>query len=91
MNEESSRLNPKKLDRWDSIFKFFFYSTPALTFIVFLIQYFSTSGSFSTDIHSLDNWKTFSHTFNLPIGIFTALAAITTLIGMYYRSMQLTL
>lgn len=91
MNEENSRLNSKKLDRWDSIFKFFFYSTPTLAFIVFLIQYFTTSGSFSTDFHSLDNWKTFSNTFNLPIGIFTALAAITTLIGMYYRSMQLTL
>lgn len=80
-----------ELDKWNKRFKLFFYATPLTTLSVFILQLYFTRGSYSTELNLLNNWQTFTATFNLPIGIFTALAAITTLIGMYQRSLQLTI
>ncbi|TMP87549.1 hypothetical protein CWC05_06745 [Pseudoalteromonas ruthenica] len=78
-----------ELLKWHNIFKLFFYVTPIIAALFFIIQLYATKSSYSTDFNSLENWMTFTETFNLPISIFTAMAAITTLIGMYYRSLQL--
>ncbi len=89
MKDKSSTATSKELSQWKRSFKVFFYGTPIIVIAFFIVQICATKGSFSTEFNSLDNWKTFTDTFNLPIGVFTAMAAITTLIGMYYRSLQL--
>ncbi|GEM_PF-3218219 len=89
MEDKSSTATSKELSQWKRSFKVFFYGTPIIVIAFFIVQICATKGSFSTEFNSLDNWKTFTDTFNLPIGVFTAMAAITTLIGMYYRSLQL--
>ncbi|MDC3188986.1 hypothetical protein NQU96_04480 [Pseudoalteromonas elyakovii] len=89
MKDKSGTATSKELSLWKRRFKIFFYGTPLTVTGFFIAQICATKGSFSTEFSSLENWKTFTETFNLPIGVFTAMAAITTLIGMYYRSLQL--
>lgn len=89
MKDKSGTATSKELSQWKRRFKIFFYGTPITVTAFFIAQICATKGSFSTEFSSLGNWKTFTDTFNLPIGVFTAMAAITTLIGMYYRSLQL--
>lgn len=89
MSNQHSTATDEELQKWKVRFKLFFYGTPIIVILFFVVQILATKGSFSSDFSSIENWKTFTKTFNLPISIFTAMAAITTLIGMYYRSLQL--
>ncbi|WP_010604007.1 hypothetical protein [Pseudoalteromonas maricaloris] len=90
MKKNNKSINRQELNRWRGWFKIFFYGTPVVTISFFAAQLFFTKGDFSTNLSSIDNWSSFTKTFNLPISVFTAMAGITTLIGMYYRSLQLT-
>lgn len=82
--------NQKDLERLSKTFKFFFYGTPVITLLLFVAQLFFTSGIYSFDPSKLANWQNFSSTFALPLGGAAALLATTSLIGMYHRSLQLT-
>lgn len=80
----------KELTLWKSRFKISFYATPIITIVFFLLQALFTSEQLSTDFKLIENWVGFSSTFKLPIGVFTSMVAITSLIGMYFRSIQVS-
>lgn len=77
-------------DIWHRWFKIFLWATIIIPIILVIAQLYFTQGDYSTDIDSVNNWKTLTDTFALPIAAFTGFVALTTLIGMYHRSLQLS-
>lgn|GEM_PF-4963687 len=77
-------------DIWHRWFKSFLWATIIIPIILVIAQLYFTQGGYSTDIDSVNNWETLTDTFALPIAVFTGFVALTTLIGMYHRSLQLS-
>ena len=62
-----------------------------LTALALGAQLYFTFGSYSTDLRNIENWKTLASTFSFPLGVAGAMLAITSLVGLYQRSLQLSL
>lgn len=80
-----------KLKCWSIAFSGCLVVTVILPIIVFGAQLFFTRGTFSTDLSNIENWKTLTSTFSFPIGVAASMLAVTSLVGLYQRSLQLSL
>ena len=87
---ENENVTLNSPDKWHLWFKIFLWATIIIPIILVIAQLYFTLGGYSTDIASVSNWKTLTETFALPITVFTGFVALTTLIGMYHRSLQLS-
>ena len=80
-----------KLKYWSIAFDVCLAGIFVLTALALGSQLWFTNGQLSTDLNNINNWKTLASTFSFPIGVATAMLAITSLIGLYQRSLQLSL
>lgn len=86
----SSKIK-SKLKVWSIAFDFCLVGIIVLTVLALGTQLFFTRGQYSTDLSNIDNWKTLASTFSFPLGVAGSMLAITSLVGLYHRSLQLSL
>ena len=93
MNEKACNKGQQEnntIDNWHKAFMFFLSITFMFPLLLLALQLIFTWNEFIVDWSQINNWNSVTDMFGLPVGVFTALVALTTLIGMYHRSLQLT-
>lgn len=80
-----------KLKVWSIAFDVCLVGIFVLTALALGAQLYFTNGQYSTDLSNIENWKTLASTFSFPIGVGGVMLAITSLVGLYQRSLQLSL
>lgn len=92
MNDFQGHQNFQEKDakKWENRFAVSLGLTWFIPLIVFALQIVSVGSQLSFDITELSNWTNLEQVFTLPIRTFILMVTITTLLGLYSRSIQLS-
>lgn len=80
----------KNAETWEERFAISFSLTWILPLIVLLSQFVFVGNQINYDVTKLSNWVGIEAVFVLPIRVFLLMVTITTLLGLYARSLQFT-
>lgn len=85
----SSNHEEQLADKWHFRFELLVRITFLLPIVIFFLQLFLTGKQLSFDVMDLHVWMNFQEVFKLPLGCFALMGAVTTLVGLYHRSLML--
>ena len=86
----SKRSEKKSIARWYCIFVVLMWCSIGFPVLLFATQVWFTWDQLSFNPSELYNWTNFQNTFALPLNSFALLAAVTSLVGLYCRSLLLS-
>ena len=88
-NEGHKSFHEKEAQKWDHRFSFSLSLTWFLPLSALALELSFVGRHISFDITNLSNWMEFEAVFAFPIRLFLLMVAITTLLGLYSRSLYL--
>jgi len=87
---DKEQQESNSIENWHNAFNLLLIATIIIPLAFLIFQVAFTWNEFVVDWRKIENWNAVISMFGLPIGLFTGLVALTTLIGMYHRSLQLS-
>ncbi|MDK1286303.1 hypothetical protein [Pseudoalteromonas umbrosa] len=88
-DEAENKDNTKLIERLGKTFQLLLRCTLVVPPLILVIQLWFVWDQLDFDLSKISNWTGVPETFSLPIGIFTLLIALTSLIGLYWRSLKI--
>ncbi|ETJ46323.1 hypothetical protein [Pseudoalteromonas agarivorans] len=88
VNTGHQNFQEKEAIKWENRFFIAFSITWIAPLVILAFQLSLVGNQINFDISKLNNWETIEVTFSLPIKVFLLMVTITTLLGVYSRSLK---